>query len=32
MKCAYEDKNYKYVNGAKDISKTLLESWSKIKQ
>ncbi len=32
MKCAYEDKNYKYVNGANDISKILLESWSKIKQ
>ena len=32
MKCAYEDKNYEYVDGARDISKTLLESWSKIKQ
>ena len=28
----YEDKNYKNVNGANDISKILLESWSKIKQ
>ena len=31
MKCVYEEQNFAYVESSKEVSKTLLDSWSKMK-